>query len=270
MNLINLKRADEASAKKQEVQELRELWDQMARDQEEEEIREREHMKKLSSELQQYNILRQTYMSDNDRKEKELDLKILQQALTKEAREEAEEAAAKLARIADIRRYREKLALLMGKEAEDEAERNAWINSVAEAQQAKRDAELQARDDARRKLMAEVQAIRDQQVYYKQQQRQMLNAEKDVQRKLNEEALAAQAADEARARTELKKKQLLSRLETQTQIVAKAHIAAVESDEKLRAMEIAQQQETAYLGQVTATLKNSDPPVWYGKKKFQW
>jgi hypothetical protein len=270
VKLINLKRSDEAEAKKKEVQQLRELWDQIARDQEEEERRERDHMKKLAAELQQYNILHQTYMSDNDRREKELDLKILQEALTKEAREEAEETAAKSARIADIRRYREKLALLMGKEAEDEAERNAWINSVAEAQQAKRDAELQARDDARRKLMAEVQAIRDQQVYYKQQQRLLLNAEKEVQKKLNQEALAAQAADETRARTELKKKQLLSRLETQTQIVAKAHMAAVESDEKQRAMEIAQQQETTYLGQVRDTLKKTDPPVWYGKKKFQW
>lgn len=270
MKLINLRRADEAGAKQKEVQELRELWDQIAREQEEEERRERDHMKKLAAELQQYNVLHKTYMSDNERRERELDLKILQEALTKEAREEAEEAAAKAARIADIRRYREKLALLMGKEAEDEAERNAWIDSVAEAQQAKRDAELQAREDARRKLMAEVQAIRDQQIYYKQQQRMLINADKEVQKKLNEEALAAQAAEDARARKELKKKQLLSRLETQTQIVAKAHIAAVESDEKLRAMEIAQQQETTYLSQVRDTLQRTDPPVWYGKKKFQW
>jgi len=223
-----------------------------------------------SSELQQYNVLRQSHMSDYDRREKELDLRILQEALTKEAQEEADEARAKAARVADVRRYREKLAMLMQHEAEDDAEREAWISAVADAQQAKRDAEQQARDDARKKLMAEVQAIREQQIYYKQQQRLLENSDKAVQRRLNEEALAAQAEEEARVRVEMKKKQLVSRLETQTQMVARAHLAAAEEDEKLRALEVARIQEDTYMTQVKRTLQGSDPPTWHGRKKVDW
>ena len=56
-------------------------------------------------------------------------------------------------------------------EAESDAEREAMIQAAADAQQAKEDAELAARDAARRRLMEQVDAIRQEQIFYKQQQR---------------------------------------------------------------------------------------------------
>lgn len=267
---VNLRRDDEAGARRQEIQELRELWDKMAKEQEAEEASERERMKKLSSELQQYNLLRQAHMSDKERTERELDLKILQEALSREAADESAERAAKATRAADVKHYRQQLALMMQNEAEDDAEREAMIQAVFAEQQARRDAEQEAREEARRRLMAEVDAVRQQQIYYKQQKRLLEAGDKEVQRRLNSEAEAAQAQADARSLTELRKKQLLQRLEVQTQMVARAHIAAAEEDEKLRALEVAQHAESGYMDKVKESLRTTDPPVWHGRKKNEW
>jgi len=56
-------------------------------------------------------------------------------------------------------------------EAESDAEREAMIQAAADAQQAREDADLAARDAARRRLMEDVDAIRQEQIFYKQQQR---------------------------------------------------------------------------------------------------
>lgn len=45
------------------------------------------------------------------------------------------------------------------------------IQAAADAQQAKEDAELAARNAARRRLMEQVDVIRQEQIFYKQQQR---------------------------------------------------------------------------------------------------
>lgn len=55
-----------------------------------------------------------------------------------------------------------------------------------------------------------------------------------------EEEERAAAADKEQKQRELMKKNLMHRLDVQTQMVAKAHIRAAEEDEKLRALEIAQ------------------------------
>lgn len=98
---------------------------------------------------------------------RELDLKILQEALSKEAADEAAELAFRERRREEMRRYREQLALMMEKEREETAERDALILKAQLEQEAKRDAELAARDEARRQLMAQVDAIRQIQIQEK-------------------------------------------------------------------------------------------------------
>jgi hypothetical protein len=102
---------------------------------------------------------------------RELDLKILQDALAREADDEQKEAVAKAKRIEDMRHYREQLTLMMAEEAESDAEREAMILAEFERQQRKVDAELAAREAARQRLMEQVDAIRQEQIRYKQQQR---------------------------------------------------------------------------------------------------
>lgn len=102
---------------------------------------------------------------------RELDLAILQDALAKEAAEEAAEAAAYEAKRHATQQYRRQLAAMMAKQDADQGVEDARIDAINRQSQAKREAEWAARDAARRKLMEEVQQIRQEQVARKQHAR---------------------------------------------------------------------------------------------------
>jgi hypothetical protein len=67
--------------------------------------------------------------------------------------------------------YRHQLALSMQREAEAAGERDLLIERANREKQAAQDAEWAAREEARRRLMAEVDAIRRVQIAYKQEQK---------------------------------------------------------------------------------------------------
>jgi len=267
---VEERRADEAAAKQQEVAELRALWQRMEEEQAQADAQDRERMHRLAAELQEFNRIKQMEISERERRERELDLKILQEALSREADDEAREAAAREKRREDVRRYREQLALMMEKDAEETAERDAMIQAVADQQQARRDAELAARDEARRRLWAEVDAIRQAQIAGKAAALAARSEEILAERAALEADEVAQRQEDAIRRQQKAKQALQQKLEVQTQMVAKAHIRAAEEDEKLRALELAQTAEKAYMGQVRDALQKTDPPKWFGRKKFDW
>jgi response regulator of citrate/malate metabolism len=91
-------------------------------------------------------------------------LAILQEALAREATEEAADAAAHEAKRQAVLHYQQQLALMMAKEEADREELDAMILAAQRVQEGKQDAEWAAREQARRRLMAEVDAIRQQQI----------------------------------------------------------------------------------------------------------
>lgn len=102
---------------------------------------------------------------------RELDLSILQEALRREAAEEAADVAARESKRAAVQAYRQQLAAMMSKQEADDSEADARVLKVARLQQGKQDAEWAARKAARRRLMAEVNDIRQQQIAHKEQAR---------------------------------------------------------------------------------------------------
>jgi hypothetical protein len=102
---------------------------------------------------------------------RELDLAILQDALAREAQEEAAEAAAREDKRQATLQYRRQLAAMMAKQAQDMGVQDAVIVAANRQQQAKQDAEYAAREAARARLMREVAHIREEQVARKQQAR---------------------------------------------------------------------------------------------------
>lgn len=101
----------------------------------------------------------------------ELDLTILQEALRREAAEEAADVAARESKRAAVQAYRQQLAVMMAKQEADDSEADARVQEAQRLQQGKQDADWAAREAARRKLMAEVNDIRQQQIAHKQQAR---------------------------------------------------------------------------------------------------
>jgi len=267
---VEQRRADESSAKAQEVAELRLLWATMANEQAAADAADQDRMRRLKAELQEFNRLRQSQISDRERQERELDLQMLQEALSREAADEGREAAARAKRASDVLKYREQLASMIERDVEESADRDAMIQAMADMQQGKQDAELAARDEARRRLMAEVDAIRQQQIRDKQTRHLLAMEEMALDREAAVAGAAAEVAEAEARRIGLLKQAVNRRLENQTQMVAKAHYKAAEEDEKLNTLDLAQQTERAYMGHVKEALVKTEPPQWYGRKKTDW
>lgn len=270
IRLVNAGRAEAQASRVQEINEARALWARLEEEAAAEEAAEREKMRRLAAELAEFNLLKQSEMSEKERRERELDLKMLQEALSREAMDEAAEAAAKRQRVAEAQAYRAQLARMITSEAEDEMERDAQIQAVADEQQARRDAELAAREAARRRLMEEVDAIRQAQIMEKAMRRE---AELNAMSRPGVQQIAAEEKylrDEAERQRLSKKKALQQRLELQTQMVAKAHYQSVAEMEKLQALEEAKQNEEMYMTQVKSTIDATVPPAWHGRKKVDW
>ncbi|PNH12384.1 Coiled-coil domain-containing protein 11 [Tetrabaena socialis] len=270
VHMIHARREEAAKLKRAEIAELNVTWQRMAAEAEAAEVAEREKMKKLTAELHEYNRIKLLKISEAERAERELDLHILQEALAKEAADEAAESAFRARRREEMRRYRAQLALMMEKEREESAERDVLVFKAQLEQEAKRDAEIAARDEARRQLMAQVDAIRQLQVQERLAQRLAEAEEKAFDRLRVEEDIAGAAADVAQREAMARKAGVTRRLELQSQMVAKAHMKAAEEDEKLREGEHVQRAEQAFLAKVTQTINNTETPVWHGRKKIEW
>jgi len=248
---------------------------------------------------------------------REVDLKILQDALAREAAEEAADIAAKEAKREEVglvvgllftlhafqcldqlnhppplpttRRYyrcptlmlamtstrqvlhyRHQLALSMQREAQERGEQDSLIDEANRRKQAAQDAEWAAREEARSALMAEVDAIRQQQIAAKQEQRRQ---EKEGKRFELAQALATeqQEADQAAtAATVARRKALQQSLDIKTQVMARAHMKAAEAEDKVHAAQLAQASEERFLQRVAAAEQRIAPPTFFGRKKVEW
>jgi cilia- and flagella-associated protein 53 len=95
---------------------------------------------------------------------RESELRYLHDALAREAAEEAREREARERRREETLRFNEHLRLMLLKDNEDSAERDAMVEAARQEQEARTAAELAAREAARKRLMNEVDAGRQQQI----------------------------------------------------------------------------------------------------------
>eukprot|EP00879_Flechtneria_rotunda_P009484 GHRR01009927.1.p1 GENE.GHRR01009927.1~~GHRR01009927.1.p1 ORF type:complete len:385 (+),score=156.30 GHRR01009927.1:124-1278(+) len=163
------RQAAEAQQEAMEVQRMQEHWGRLEAEADAAEQAERARLQQLAAEVKQFNALKLMELSEKEWQQREDDLAILQEALAKEAAEEAADADAREAQRQAVIHYRQQLAKMLAKEKADQGEQDAMIEAALSKQQAKQEAEWAVREAARRKLMAEVEDIRRQQIARKQQ-----------------------------------------------------------------------------------------------------
>lgn len=269
MRAVEERKKEEARLRQEEVAELKALWEKMLKEQEAADAAERERMRRLAEDVKEFNKIKQMELTEAERMERELDLKYLQEALAREAAEEAYEAQLRDARREEMRRYRAHLEAMMQKDAEDTAERDRLINEAFMAQQAKYDAEQAVREAARKKLMEEVDFIRKQQIAHHLDAKRSAAEEMLNERQRIDQEDAEMAAAEAQHKADQLRKALMQQLDIKTQMVAKAHQRTMAAEEKFREAEVYQDQEAMYQGKVTEALK-AEPAKYYGRKKVDW
>ncbi len=67
---MNARRQEEAVLRRAEIAELQATWAKMAEEHEAAEVQERENMKKLAAELQEFNRIKQMELSEAERLER--------------------------------------------------------------------------------------------------------------------------------------------------------------------------------------------------------
>ncbi len=151
---------------------------------------------------------RQADLAGRAAQERAADEAIVQEGLRAAAAAEAQECAAREARRAAAVAYREEVVAQMEREQANSEARDAQLAAAMEAQQAKRDAEQAARDQARRRLMRDVCATREQQLAAKQAAR-AAETEAALRQRLAAEEAARREAEAAEARRQLERQQQL-------------------------------------------------------------
>ncbi|KIY99318.1 flagellar associated protein [Monoraphidium neglectum] len=267
---VRERQAAEAEADAREVAAMRAHWERLEADAAAADAAERERLRRLAAEVKEFNRLKLAEMSAAERRERELNLRILQDALAREAAEEAADQAAREAKRQEVLHYRHQLALSMQREAEAAGERDLLIERANREKQAAQDAEWAAREEARRRLMAEVDAIRRVQIAYKQEQKRL---GKESKRQELDQAIAAERREEAEAAAaaaEARRKALQQSLDVKTQVMARAHLRAAAAEDKVHAAELAHASEERYLQRVAAAEQRIAPPTFFGRKKVEW
>eukprot|EP00775_Hariotina_reticulata_P007950 gene7950-8148_t len=267
---VQSRQQSEAQQEALEVHRMQQHWARLQEEAEAAERAERERLKLLADEVRQFNALKLMELTEQERQERAQDLTTLQEALAREAAEEAADLAASEAKRQSDAHYRQQLATMMAKEQADRGEQDAVIEAALKKQQAKEDAEWAAREAARKALMAEVAQIRQEQIAYKQHCKSLEKENQRFELLQIQEELQMLEKDKSSQAAEARKRALRQHLDVQTQMLAQAHLKAAEQEDKLHAAELARQSELRYMQRVAAAEQQQAPQMFYGRKKVEW
>ncbi|KAK9818145.1 hypothetical protein WJX72_007779 [[Myrmecia] bisecta] len=267
----NQARRVEAEARHMDdVAEMKAAWAAQDAAEKAHEQADRAHKQQLAAEVKEFNRMKLAELAAIEAAERDLDNKLVVEAMRRAAEEEAREAAAKEGRRDEQMRYRKHLALLLQKEQQDTAEQDSMIEKALAEQQAKRDAEQAARDAARQRLMDEVTRAQTDQMRLHEYERQKAREDCLAERLAQEAdaALAEQAEAEKQAR--LRREELKHRLDIQAQILAKQQRRMGEEEQKRAEAQQAAAAEQQFQAKVKATLANANVQPYHGRRKVDW
>lgn len=185
------------------------------------------------------------------------------------AEDEARDREKKERRKHETMEFRRQLEVLAIKEAEDTSAQDAMIDSAAVRQQAKYDAEQEAKEIARRKLMAEVLEERAMQLEDKAIRAQREAEEKLLVRERAEVENQQMAEMEVVMKERDRVAKMQQRLDIQAQIWAKEQKAATDQEQKWREAQAAHEAEARYLG-VVKQVEDMPAREDYRRKKVEW
>lgn len=270
MMVVQERHNRDAEQQARELEQLQRIWATLEEEERQAEAAEKERLHKLAEEVKEYALMQQKHLNEVEQAERALDLKILQEALAKEAADEAQEQQIRNKKREEMQQYRAQLALMMQREADDEAEKEAAIREYNAQREAKEDAEWAAREAARKRLMEEVDRIRQEQIRWRLERRLEEIEEGHQEREwLEADVKAAQEVKE-RSAHEARRRALRQQLDVETQVVARAHIRRAEEEEQKYMTQLSAEREAAYMDRVQKAMGTTEAPTYFGRKKVDW
>jgi len=269
MRRVHERKDDEDAARHAEIQALHERWAEEDRAAAAAEVAKREAEAQRLRDVKKFNQHKADIDSLKEEEELQEDLKYVTMAMQKAAEDEARDREKKERRKHETMEFRRQLEVLAIKEAEDTSAQDAMIDSAAVRQQAKYDAEQEAKEIARRKLMAEVLEERAMQLEDKAIRAQREAEEKLLVRERAEVENQQMAEMEVVMKERDRVAKMQQRLDIQAQIWAKEQKAATDQEQKWREAQAAHEAEARYLG-VVKQVEDMPAREDYRRKKVEW
>lgn len=267
---IRVRRAEAEEVVKHEIIEMKKRWAEENAAHEAEVAARYERNKIIGEELKRFNVQKQAEMQAIKDREEAYDKQMVLEAQRQAEEEEDREAELKDRKKEEDRMFRQHLAMLMVKEQESNEERDRLIKEQQDAHEAKRQAQKDAEEAARAKLMSEVYEDRDRQIAEKDAKRQALAAEKMIERERMEREMAEMAAVEQEYSTMLHAQRVQNRLDIEAQIRAKEDAALKEKEEAVQAWEGALLAEEQYQRMINYDATQPKPAPNFNRKSTKW
>ena len=271
VNDIRERRVEQEQVVKEDVAEMKLRWAAEERAHKAEVAARLEKNKIIGEELQQFNIQKQSEMAANKARDEAFDLQLIEEAMRAAQEEEDRENELKDRKKEQDRMYRTHLTMLMVKEAESEEERDKLVEAQQLQHEAKRQAEKDAEQVARDKLMQEVRLDRDRQMAQKAQMRQQIADEKIYERQRMEAEMAEMAAIEQEFSAQAHAQSVQNRLDIEAQIQYKESLERKAKEDQAQAWQGALQAEKDYQGMIDYDQAQTRPThPNFARKSTKW
>jgi len=231
---------------------------------------ERQRHKRINKEVAAWNMLKEAQLGDAERAERMADFRMLNEALAREAAEEAREIEMRVKRKEEMKRYRAQLAVMAIKEKEDASELDTFVAAYNALKMAEQDAEWERRAEARRRLWRQVDATRQEQLAYRAALAERAAEEKVAEKVALTADIASYKAEKAAAEVGTYRRNKVQQLEIQAQIAARAAGRAVAIDERRKEREDAAAAEAGYMQKVEHVFTTEQPQTYFGRPKVAW
>lgn len=268
---IRERRVEQEQVVKQDVAEMRVKWAAEERAHLVEVAAKLEKNKIIGEELQGFNIQKQTKIAAMKARDEAFDLQLIEEAMRSAQEEEDRENELKDRKKEQDRMYRTHLTMLMVKEAASEEERDRLVEEQQLKHEAKRQAEKDAEQAARERLMLEVRLDRDRQMVEKAHMRQQIADEKIVERQRMEAEMAQMAAIEHEYSAQAHAQSVQNRLDIEAQIQYKESIETKAKSDQAQAWQGALAAEKDYQNMIdydAAQTKQTYPN--FARKSTKW
>ena len=234
MNLQKQFNFEQEEERRHEIRMMKEEW---ARQDEKDRQAALELMKKnqkTREELITFNMERTKEKQVAEEEERQLDIRIVEDAMAKAQAEDDRDAEAKFRAREEARMYRQHLELMMAQEQESENMRDSMIEEEERKAWARRDAQLAKENQARANLWNEVVLQRSQQLSHKSSIKNAEDEERKLERSRMAEEIERLEALESRFRVGQKASRIAHRMDIEAQIAAHQHEKKLD---KMRAVE---------------------------------
>eukprot|EP00227_Mantoniella_beaufortii_P020626 CAMPEP_0197591374 /NCGR_PEP_ID=MMETSP1326-20131121/13039_1 /TAXON_ID=1155430 /ORGANISM="Genus nov. species nov., Strain RCC2288" /LENGTH=473 /DNA_ID=CAMNT_0043156787 /DNA_START=201 /DNA_END=1619 /DNA_ORIENTATION=- len=243
---IRERRNDQEQVVKQDVAEMKARWSAEERAHQVEVSAKLEKNKIIGEELITFNIMKQQELAAAKQRDDAFDMQLIGEAIRAAEEEQDRENELKDRKKEADRMYRTHLGMLMAKEAESEEERDRLIAEQLHKHEAKRQAEKDAEEAARQKLMAEVVVDRDRQMAEKAVHRRIIADEKIVERQRMEAEMADMASIEHEYSAMAHAQAVQNRLDIEAQIQYKESLERKAKEDQAQAWQGALAAEDDY------------------------